>query len=147
MKRYPQSPYLKIGGMVYLSRMFDKMRLHLAGELPEDYHELRGKGMDERACSYLRVEYDDVLELVEKGWDDEAVWQWCFENGRDLNDIDILIWNGFMTKRGCHESDPAVTALLERFKDESGLGHRDDIETFFDYFEADEGRDQASEGH
>ena len=144
MKRYPKSPYLKIGGMVYLPRMLDKMRMHLAGELPEDYHGLRGKGMDERACKYLRVEYDDVLELVEKGWDDEAIAGWVSKNSRDINEIDILIWNGFMMKRGCHESDPAVTDLLERFKKESGLGHRDDIKTFFDYFEADEGRDHAS---
>ena len=48
MKRHPKSPYFKAGGLVYLPRMFDKMRLHLAGELPEDYHELRGKGMDGR---------------------------------------------------------------------------------------------------
>ena len=141
MKRYPKSPYLKAGGLVYLPRMFDKMRLHLAGELPEDYHELRGKGMDGRACTYLRIGYEEVLSLVKEGLADEELAQWCLINGRPLNDVDILIWNDFMTKRGCHESDAAVTELLEKFKDESGLSHRDDIQTFFDYFEADEGRD------
>lgn len=142
MKRYPKSPYLKAGGLVYLPRMFDKMRLHLAGELPEDYHALRGKGMDGRACSYLRIEYEDVLSQAGEGLSDDELAQWCLENGRPLNEVDILLWNDFMTKRGCHESDPTVTELLEKFKAESGLSHRDDIKTFFDYFEADEGRDK-----
>ena len=141
MKRYPKSPYFKAGGLVYLPRMFDKMRLHLAGELPEDYHELRGKGMDGRACTYLRIGYEEVLSLVKEGLTDEELTKWCLENGRPLNDVDILIWNDFMTKRGCHESDSAVTELLKKFKAESGLLQRDDIQTFFDYFEADEGRD------
>jgi hypothetical protein len=146
MKRYPKSPYLKAGGLVYLPRMFDKMRLHLAGELPEDYHALRGKGMDGRACSYLRIEYEDALSRAREGLSDEELAQWCLDNGRPLNDVDILIWNDFMTKRGCHESDPAVTELLEKFKAESGLSHRDDIKTFFEYFEADEGRDNGATG-
>jgi len=146
MKRYPKSPYLKAGGLVYLPRMFDKMRLHLAGELPEDYHALRGKGMDGRACSYLRIAYEDVLSRAREGLSDEELAQWCLDNGRPLNDVDILIWNDFMTKRGCHESDPAVTELLEKFKAESGLSHRDDIKTFFEYFEADEGRDNGATG-
>ena len=146
MKRYPKSPYLKAGGLVYLPRMFDKMRLHLAGELPEDYHALRGKGMDGRACSYLRIAYEDVLSRAREGLSDGELAQWCLDNGRPLNDVDILIWNDFMTKRGCHESDPAVTELLEKFKAESGLSHRDDIKTFFEYFEADEGRDNGATG-
>lgn len=141
MNRFPASPYLKVRGMVYLPRMFDKIRLHLAGNLPEDYHALRGKGMDGRACAYLRVSYEDVMSRVSEGLSDEEIAQWCFENGRSVNDVDILIWNDFMTKRGAHESDPSVTELLEKFKAESGLSDRDDIQTFFDYFEADEGRD------
>ncbi len=121
--------------------MFDKMRLHMSGELPEDYHELRGKGMDGRACSYLRIEYEEVLSLVREELTDEELAQWCLGNGRPLNEVDILIWNDFMTKRGCHESDPAVTELLEKFKKESGFSDRDEIKTFFEYFEADEGRE------
>ncbi len=121
--------------------MFDKMRLYLAGELPEDYHELRGKGMDGRACSYLRLEYEDVLSRVREGLSDEALIDWCLKNARPLNEVDILIWNDFMTKRGCYESDPAVTELLDKFKKESGFSDRDDIKTFFEYFEADEDRE------
>ncbi len=144
MKSYPVSPYLKAGGLVYLPRMFDKIRLHLAGELPEDYHELRGKGMDGRTCSYLRVSYEDVVARVSEGLSDDEVAQWIFENGRSVNDVDTLVWNDFMTKRGCRDSDPAVAKLLESFKAESGFSDRDDIQTFFEYFEADEGRSRGS---
>ena len=53
---------------------------------------------------------------------------------------DIQLWNGFMSKRGWREEDPEVTETLKRFKGASGLADRDDIQTFFDYFEVDENR-------
>lgn len=63
--RFPISPYQQLGGMVYLPRMLDKIRLRQRDE---------------------------------------------------------------------------ATAKLEDFKATSGLAHRTDLVTFFDYFDADEGR-------
>jgi hypothetical protein len=33
-----------------------------------------------------------------------------------------------------------VTQELDNYKSRSGLAHRSDIQTFFDYYEVDEGR-------
>ena len=35
--RYPKSAYVKTRGIVFFARMLDKMRMLLAGELPEAY--------------------------------------------------------------------------------------------------------------
>ena len=47
------------------------------------------------------------------------------------------VWNGFMRKRGW--KDEASQRLGER-KAESGFQDRPEIETFFQYIDADEGR-------
>jgi hypothetical protein len=38
------------------------------------------------------------------------------------------------------ENDPAVKARLQMRKEQSGLGHRDDLQCFVDYIDADEKR-------
>ena len=39
MATYPKSPKEMTKGMMYFPRMLDKIRLHLRGELHEDYQE------------------------------------------------------------------------------------------------------------
>ena len=51
--------------------------------------------------------------------------------------MDLLIWNGFAAKRGWRDD---ASPTLEKQKTESGLAHRTDLLTFFDYYEVDEGR-------
>jgi hypothetical protein len=48
--------------------------------------------------------------------------------------------NKFTLKRGLRDEDDGSTRELERYKAGSGLAHRTDIMTFFDYYEVDEGR-------
>jgi hypothetical protein len=52
----------------------------------------------------------------------------------------VLVWNKFMLKRGWRDEDDGSTQELERYKASSGLAHRTDLVTFFDYYEVDEGR-------
>ena len=49
-------------------------------------------------------------------------------------------WNKFMLKRGWRDEDDGSTQELLRYKASSGLSDRNDILTFFDYYEVDEGR-------
>ena len=44
------------------------------------------------------------------------------------------------SKLGWRDEDPEVSAWLEELKRRNGLADRDDIETFFDYLDNDEGR-------
>lgn len=136
--KYPRSPYDKTGGLVYFARMLDKIRLHAAGELPEAYHSYLGKGIDMRIASHLQISYPRLKERVlQGGGTDEEILDWCYQNGRRLGDIDIAIWNGFVTKLGLRDD---FSAKLEEFKTESGHSDRTDIDTFFHYYEVDEKR-------
>jgi gluconokinase len=71
------------------------------------------------------------------GGSDDDIWTWCQQHGRKIDDVDVLIWNGFAAKRGWRDE---ATVSLEKNKAESGLAHRTDLVTFYDYYEVDEGR-------
>ena len=44
--QYPRSPKFLLGGIAHLARFIDKIRLHLAGQLPPDYQENFTSGFD-----------------------------------------------------------------------------------------------------
>lgn len=137
MKQVPISCYEETLGMLYFARMLDKMRKFALGELREDFHEHLGIGLDGRCCKYLRVDYATLKERTLAGGTDEEHLQWCFENGRALDDNDLVIWNAFVKKIGWN--DHATESLIMR-KASSGLQDRDDIVTMAEYMEVDEGR-------
>lgn len=137
---FPRSPYDMEGGLVYFPRMLDKIRLHMAGGLPDEYVPYLSKGFDGRCVRFLSVKYDRLRERTLAGGTDAEVLEWCFENGRRPNAEEIEIWNSFMIKRGWREMDPSVSAVLAEHKAGAGLAARQDIETFFDFQEVDEGR-------
>jgi len=140
MNTSPRSAYDMTSGMSYFPRMLDKIRLHARGELPPDYHSFLGRGADGWCTGYLRVNYEALRERVLAGGTDEEILQWCFENGRKLEEADLFIWNSFAKKLGWND---VATPLVQKLKRKSGLAERDDIVTMFDYFDADEGRDAA----
>ena len=117
--------------------MLDKIRLHAKGQLPSDYHANLGKGFDEKCVRFLRVNYDELAERVKKGGPDEEILQWCFSVGCRPSDDDLYVWNEFMRKRGW---DDEVSETLKRRKAEAGMTDRADIQTAFQFIDADEGR-------
>jgi hypothetical protein len=133
----PRSPYEKLGGLFFLGRTIDKIRLKKSGELRPDFYDLMGKGFDGRIMAYLELDYTVFADFVLSGASDEQCWDYCVQYGRKLNEHTILIWNDFAAKRGWRDS---ASELLARFKAESGLTHREDIQTLFEYWEVDEGR-------
>ena len=136
--RFPlRSPTEKVGGLFYFGRMLDKIRLHAKGELPSDYHENLGKGFDEKCVKFLRVDYDQLVERVNKGGADQEILNWCFKNGREPSEDDIYVWNEFMRKRGWNDE---VSEMVTRRKAEAGMTDRSDIQTSFQFIDADEGR-------
>ncbi len=132
-----RSPHVKTGGLVYFARMLDKIRLHTAGRLPGDYHANLGGGFDGSCCRFLWIDYPSLVERVKAGGTDDELLAWAYQQGRKPSDEEALVWNEFMRKRGWN--DEASERLRQR-KAESGLSDRDDIQTFFDYIDADEGR-------
>lgn len=141
MAQYPRSSYDLTAGLVYFARMLDKLRLHAAKQLPADYHENLGKGFDGRMCRFLNVNYERLCHYALSNPDasDETVLEWCAEQGRRLNEVDVLVWNGFATKRGWRDEDGA-SEYLAKAKADAGLAEREDIQTMFEFFEVDEKR-------
>ena len=128
----------KTGGLFYFARMCSKIRLHAAGKLPPDYHDMVGKGFDGRTCLYLKVRFDDVKAQVLSVKTDEEVLDWCFAHGRTLTDEDVLIYNSFMSKRGWRddETDGFIPDMIQHY----GLKDDGRVITDFDLIEMDEGR-------
>jgi hypothetical protein len=139
MRRFPRSAFDATGGLIYFPRMCDKIRLHAAGELGDEYHAFLGKGFDGRICAFLRVDYADVKSRVLAGKSDEDILSWCLGEGRGLHEIDYLVWNSFARKRGWRDEDGG-SAMLEKSKSDNGLAGRDEILTMFDFYDYDEGR-------
>ena len=131
-----RSPGAKVGGLVYFGRMLDKIRLNAVGQLPDEYVKNLGGGFDERMLNFLHAAYGDVVLETLTGKSDEEILAWCFAQGRVPHEEEIEIWNGFMTKRGWRDE---ATEILERRKKEGGFENRHDIQTMFEYIDADEG--------
>ena len=138
MAEFPlRSPYEKVGDLFYFGRMLDKIRVHARNELPSDYHPNLGKGFDEKCVRFLRIDYDELVERVKQGGTDEEILEWCFTVGRKPAKDDIHVWNEFMRKVGWNDE---VSKIVARRKEEAGMRDRSDIQTSFDFIDADEGR-------
>jgi len=134
-----KSAYEKLDGIVYFPRMLEKIRMHSRGEIPEEYIPYLGAGFDRRCVHFLGVEYEKVKEIVLEGKSDQDVMDWCKENGILRSEEEKLVWNEFMIKRGWRDTSPSSDSF-QQYKNKYGFGDRDDIETYFDFFEVDEGR-------
>jgi len=132
-----RSPSEKMGDLFYFGRMVDKIRLHAQGELPSDYHANLGKGFDEKCTNFLRINYERLVQRVNRGGTDEEILHWCFDHGRRPDENDVYVWNEFMRKRGWNDE---VSEILQRRKKEAGMMDRLDIQTAFQFIDADEGR-------
>jgi gluconokinase len=132
-----RSPLEKVGGLFYFGRMLDKIRVHAKGELSSDYHANLGKGFDEKCVRFLGVPYDHLVERAKQGATDEEILEWCFSVGREPSEDDVYVWNEFMRKRGWNDE---VSEILKRRKAEAGMSDRSDIQTAFQFIDADEGR-------
>jgi hypothetical protein len=88
-------------------------------------------------CNFLRVDYEQLRQRVLEDGSDEEILEWCYQNGRRLNEGDLLVWNNFSSKFGCNDF---ATPTLERRKKELGIADRADIQTMADLFDFEEGR-------
>ena len=124
---------------MYFARMLDKIRLHARGKLGAEYCEKLGKPQtsDALCCNLLRVDHAALTERVLAAGTDEEILDWCYATGRRLNQGDVMVWNGFISKLGWNDF---ATSSLEDSKQGSGLAARADILTIVDFIDLDEGR-------
>ena len=133
----PRSARDEIGGVIYLPRLCDKVRLIHAGTLHPDFHGNLGLGLDLWVCHFLGVAYEDLKAQILAGATDEDAFAWARDNGITRPDYELAWFTSYITNRGLR--DDMSQRLAER-KKEDPKTDRDDIITFMDYIEVDEGR-------
>jgi hypothetical protein len=134
---YPRSARETMCGWVYLPRFIDKIRLHLAGKLHADYQENFTKGFDGAWLKAAGVPAETLIETVKNSITDGQVADWVAGHVKKT-EAEKKAFNDFILNRGRNEE--SLQARLKMRKAESGLAHRDDLQTFVDYIDADEKR-------
>ena len=81
-----RSAFAVVSRLCYVGRMFDKIRLHARGELPEAYHPALGVGLDHRLCTFIGIDYAAVSQRVLAGGTDAEIEAWLFSAGRERRD-------------------------------------------------------------
>jgi hypothetical protein len=123
-------------GWVHLPRFIDKIRLHLAGRLHEDYQPNLGKGFDGLWLETAGVSFEQMVDVVRNSITDGEIYDWVKKIVRKSSeDRDRL--REMIFRRGT-EGD--YKERLKMRKEQSGLQDRADIQCFVDYIDADEGR-------
>ena len=129
-----------MAGWTYLPRFVDKIRLHLAGKLHPDYQPNFTKGFDDVWLKAAGINAEDFIEVVRNSITDGEVCDWVACNIKKT-DAEKAAHREFVLKHG--QEDPARARLKSR-KQESGFSHRDDIQTFVNYIDADEKRETVN---
>lgn len=135
-----RSPYDKtVGGLHHLGRMLDKIRLQLAGQLPEDFQRNYGLsvGLDGQLCGFLNVAFADVEARVRESGTDAEIAEWIFARGLRPNRTQTMVWNEHSRKLGWNDR---VSPYLRQLKEESAYATCTAC-TSFDLIEVSEGRE------
>ena len=135
---YPRSPREVMAGWTHLPRFVDKIRLHLASKLHPDYQENLGKGFDGWWLKEAGLTAEQFIEVVKNTIADGEVADWVAKNVKKT-DAEKTAHRERMLNHG-KQDDETLRARLKMRKEQAGLGHRDDIQTFVDYIDADEKR-------
>ena len=133
------SDYVETSGINFFARMLDKIRLNAQGLLPDGYHLgfSDPTSYDARFCRFWEVDYDQLAARTLKGGSNEELLAWCFQGRKRPNEDQILVWNSFIIKRGWRDSGAPGLVVEKKL---SGFADRDDIQTYVDLHDADEGR-------
>ncbi len=135
----PRSAHVETRGVVFFARQLDKIRLHAVGKLPPDYNLgfNRDDTFDARFSRFWNVDFAALTARALQGGTDEEIFDEIFAGRLPLNGEQVRAWNAFLRKRGLRDECSAEIAEL---KAASGWADRDDIQTYMDFQDADEGR-------
>jgi hypothetical protein len=135
---YPRSPHETMDGWTHLPRYVDKIRLRLAGKLHPDYHDNLGKGFDGTWLKAAGLTHEQMVEVVKNSITDGEVCDWIRTHVKK-NAAGKAAHREAMLNHP-RPDDTAIRERLKMRKAQAGLAHRDDIQTFVDFIDADEKR-------
>ena len=135
LKNLP-SPYLPYkNGLLHLPRFIAKIRIHLSEGLPKSYRRNFTRGFDGFLCLHLGVEPQRVIDAVAN-----SISELSLESALEKlfpKDLKVAIWNRKLVQMGMSEMGRET---LNQAKTNMGIQDRDDIISFCDIIEVDEGR-------
>src|SRR2546423_10516372 len=135
---YPRSPRETMAGWSHLPRFVDKVRLHLAGKLSSDYQPNFCKGFDGAWLEAAGVKAEDFIGLVKGTITDGQVCDWVLKNVKKPESVKAAHREKMLNYP--RKDDAEGQARLKMRKEQAGLMHRDDIQSFVDFIDADEKR-------
>jgi hypothetical protein len=135
---YPRSPRETMCGWAHLPRFIYKVRLHLAGKLHPDYQANFCKGFDGLWLETAGVKPEEFMEVVKHTITDGEICDWVLKNVKKDESVKAAHRERMLNypKKG----DEEMQARLRMRKENAGLAHRDDIQSFVDFIDADEKR-------
>lgn len=136
---YPRSPRETMDGWPHLPRYIDKIRLHLAGKLHADYQPNYGtRGFDKGWLEAAGVTHAQMVEVVRRSITDGQVCDWVKQNVKKTAADRAALLQSMLNYPA--PDDPEGIARLKLRKEQGGLSHRNDINNFVDFIDADEKR-------
>ena len=135
-KAVMRSPYDRLGGYVHLPRLIDKARLHRQGLL--NGYNYKTVGFDKHLLAFLKLDPEAFEEAANRLEDDPAILEWVLQNGVTHSPEAVDEWNQAMIAR--YPDTPEKRARFTHFLNEAGGEGRQDVRTYFDLIEFDEGR-------
>lgn len=135
---YPRSPRETMCGWMHLPRFVDKIRLHLAGKLHSDYQPNFCKGFDGLWLETAGVDAAQFIEVVRNSLTDGQVCDWVRANAVKPESVKAAHRERMLNYP--KKDDPEMQARLTLRKEQAGLSHRHDVQTFVDFIDADEKR-------
>jgi hypothetical protein len=135
---YPRSPRETMCGWMHLPRLIDKIRLHLAGKLHPDYQANFKKGFDGLWLEMAGVDGEEFVELVRGSITDGEVCDWVLKNVRKPESVKTAHRERMLNYP--KKDDAEMQARLKMRKEQAGLSHREDLQNFVDFIDADEKR-------
>lgn len=136
-----RSPFEKLADCCHLARFTDKIRLHLAGNLPEDYQMplFHRRGVDGFFMNHFGLTKEELLAAVkESNYDDAKVATW-FETRIGHDGQKKKNWNEFSVSLG-KPNQPMHETLAWAKKKYGFQGDDPNLDSVFKTIEWDEGR-------
>lgn len=135
---YPRSPRETMCGWMHLPRFIDKLRLSFAGRLHADYQGNLCKGFDGLWLEMAGVDAKQFLEVVRNSITDGEVCDWVRVNVKRPDSAKTAHRERMLNYPA--KEDAEMQARLKQRKEQAGLAHRHDVQTFVDFIDADEKR-------
>jgi len=136
-----RSPFETLAGCHHLARLTDKIRLHLAEQLPEDYQKplFHPRGVDGFFMNHFGLSKEELLAAVRTSNHDDAAMAVWFESRIGNNEEKKKSWNELAVNLG-KPGQPMHETLEWAKKKWNFPGDDPNLDSVFKTIEWDEGR-------